>query len=81
MNFAWPAHLQIFGRRRAAPDRDDAVPILPPAVRRDVLVLIAIKLVALAAIYWVFFAPNERLAPPRPAEIAAHLFDPHIVNH
>jgi hypothetical protein len=50
------------------------VPILPWAVRRDVLILISIKLAVLAAIYWLFFAPHAR-PEPRPAEIAAHLLD------
>jgi hypothetical protein len=74
MNFAWLAHLRIYGRRRAAPDRANGVPILPWAVRRDVLILISIKLAVLAAIYWLFFAPHAR-PEPRPAEIAAHLLD------
>ena len=50
-------------------------PILPRAVRRDVVILIGIKLIALFAIYQVFFKPNEH-APFHPAEVAQHIFGP-----
>jgi hypothetical protein len=43
-------------------------------VRRDVLILISIKLAVLAAIYGLFFAPHAR-PEPRPADIAAHILD------
>jgi hypothetical protein len=72
MNSFWPARLISYGRRRAARDRNDAAPILPWAVRRDVLLVVAIKLIAITAIYAIFFAPQAR-PEPRPADIAAHL--------
>jgi hypothetical protein len=74
MNSPWLVRVPPSGRRPT--DAKSAAPILPWAVRRDVLILISIKLAALAAIYWLFFAPHERASPPRPAEIAAHLLDP-----
>jgi hypothetical protein len=50
-------------------------PILPRRVRRDVIVLICVKLAALWLIYQVFFNPHE--APPlRPAALTAHLIGP-----
>lgn len=54
-------------------------PILPRAARRDVVILIAIKFVALFAIYQVFFKPNEH-APFHPAEVARHIFGPNDVH-
>jgi hypothetical protein len=80
MNVSWLARLTSHGRRTTAPDRQDTAPILPWAVRRDVLILISIKLLALASIYWLLFAPHER-PEPRPADIAAHLLDPHLLDH
>ena len=59
---------------RPPPGRQDAAPILPWAVRRDVLLVIALKLLAIAAIYAVFFAPHAQ-PEPAPAAIAAHLLD------
>ena len=52
----------------------DKSPILPLAVRRDVVLLICIKLAALWAIYQVFFKPYE-MPVLQPAEIAAHILD------
>ena len=70
----WPARLVSHCRRSRAPTPDVAAPILPWAVRRDVLILVSAKLLVLAAIYCLFFAPHAR-PDPRPAEIAAHLLD------
>jgi hypothetical protein len=74
MNLSWQARLTSLGRRAPAPDESDAAPILPWAVRRDVLILISIKLAFLAAIYLLFFAPHAR-PEPAPADIAHHLLD------
>ncbi|MGD0142427.1 MAG: cytochrome oxidase putative small subunit CydP [Rhizomicrobium sp.] len=74
MTISWPARLVSPGPRRTVPDHRDSAPIFPWAVRRDVLILISIKLAALAAIYWLFFAPHER-PEPRPVDIAAHILD------
>ena len=72
MNSFWPARPIDHGRRTTARDRSDAVPILPRAVRRDVLIIVSVKLIAIALIYAMFFAPNSR-PDPRPADIEAHL--------
>jgi hypothetical protein len=72
MKFSWPAHPVSSSPRRAADGEDGAAPILPWMLRRDVLILISIKLFALAAIYWLFFLPHGR-HEPRPAEVAAHI--------
>ncbi len=50
---------------------DDA-PILPRAARRDIIVLIGVKLAALLAIYLIFFRPHE-LPPLKPAQVAAQI--------
>lgn len=73
--------VRLLSSGRRPTDTNNAAPILPWAVRRDVLILISIKLAALAAIYWLFFAPHERPAAPRPADVAAHLLDPHLLDH
>jgi hypothetical protein len=78
MNLSWPARITSHGRR--ARDVRDAAPILPWAVRRDVLILISIKLMVLAAIYWLFFAPHAR-PEPAPADIAHHLLDSNLPGH
>jgi hypothetical protein len=80
MNLSWLARLTSLGRRAHAPDESDVAPILPWAVRRDVLILISIKLAVLAAIYWLFFAPHVRPAPA-PADITRHLLDPQLPDH
>ena len=80
MNLSWLARPTSLGRRAYAPGESDAAPILPWAVRRDVLILISIKLAVLAAIYWLFFAPLVRPAPA-PADIAHHLLDPQLPDH
>jgi hypothetical protein len=72
MNLSWPA--RATSQSGPAPGRRDAAPILPWAVRRDVLLIIALKLLAIAAIYALFFAPHAQ-PEPRPADIAAHLLD------
>ena len=51
---------------------DDDAPILPRAVRRDVVLLICVKLLALFVIYRVFFAPHE-VPPLSPAQVMTRL--------
>jgi hypothetical protein len=72
MNLFRPAHLASLARR--SPGQSDAAPIFSWRLRRDVLILISLKLAVLGAIYALFFAPHSR-PEPRPAEIAAHLLD------
>ncbi len=72
MNFSRPGRPVSSSPRRATDREHGAAPIFPWVLRRDVLILISIKLFALAAIYWLFFLPHER-HEPRPAEVAAHI--------
>jgi hypothetical protein len=50
----------------------DNAPILPRAARRDIIVLVCVKLAALLAIYLFFFRPHE-LPPLKPAQVAAQI--------
>jgi hypothetical protein len=51
----------------------DNAPILPRAARRDIVVLVCVKLAALLAIYLVFFAPHEQ-PPLKPAQVMTQIF-------
>ncbi|HVY17675.1 MAG TPA: hypothetical protein VHB27_20820 [Rhodopila sp.] len=50
-------------------DRNHAAPGQTRAIGRDLLVLVAVKLVALTLIYWVFFSPSHRPA----IDVASHI--------
>jgi hypothetical protein len=74
MTASWLARLIVPDRRREAEASAGSAPIFPWAVRRDVLILVALKLAVLAAIYGLFVAPQTR-PEPRPADVVAHLLD------
>jgi hypothetical protein len=46
--------------------------VFPKVVRREILILLAAKAVALTAIYFIFFAPTDR-STPSAREIETHL--------
>ena len=50
-------------------------PIFPAALRRDVLLLIAIKLLLLFLLYRIFFAPHE-IPALGGDQVARHLLGP-----
>ena len=44
--------------------------MFPRVLRREVLILLALKAAALTLIFYLFFAPHERSGPP---SLASHL--------
>ena len=67
------ADLKISPKLEAKGSRDKN-PILPLAVRRDIILLICIKLAVLWIIYQMFYKPYEMPAF-QPAEITGHILD------
>jgi hypothetical protein len=58
-------------RDSVAPTTGISASMFPTALRREILILLAAKLAALTAIYFVFFAPAE--FKPDTRAIQAHL--------
>jgi hypothetical protein len=51
--------------------------MFPHSLRRRILILVGVKAVALAAIYFAFFAPGAQPANSR-TEIQNHILDTHL---
>ena len=47
--------------------------MFPKALRREIVVLLAAKIMLLAALYWLFFSPSHRIEPT-PERMQSHLF-------
>ena len=51
----------------------DGILKLPRDVRRDLILLIAVKLAMLSVLYWLFFSPSHRPVVDAVAHIAGSL--------
>ena len=48
--------------------------MFPRTLRREIIVLLAAKIMLLTALYWLFFSPAHRIEPT-PERMQSHLFN------